>query len=71
LPAAETQAAQRPLIPLAYLLIVLISLVTACGWGIRRFQFRRQQQKIEQDQLDVVNALKRESIKNRLKPLTD
>ena len=71
LPAAEIQAAERPLIPLAYLLIVLISLVTACGWGIRRFQFRRQQQKIEQDQLDIVNALKRESIKNRLKPLTD
>lgn len=48
-----------------------LSLLSVLGGGLlaglRRFKQHRQQQQIEQDALDKINTIKRESIKNRLK----
>lgn len=54
-----------------YLLIFLSMLGTGLFLSLRRLKRQRLQQQIEQDELDKVNALKRASIKNRLKPASD
>ena len=72
LPAPEIHAEQQSSSSvILYLLMALIVLVPASFWGLRHTQLQRQQQIIEQDKQDKLNALKRESIKNRLKSSSD
>lgn len=72
LAASESRDTEQPSSSIfPYLLVLLIILGAGSFWGLRRLKHQRQQQKIEQDELDKHNALKRESIKNRLKPASD
>ncbi len=54
-----------------YLLILLSILGAGLFLGLRRLKQQRLAQQIQQQELDTINALKRESIKNRLKPASD
>ena len=54
-----------------YILISLSILGSSLFLGLRRVKHKRLQQQIEQEEMDKINALKRESIKNRLKPASD
>ena len=68
----QSSVSEEPSSSIFVFLLMLISILGAGLFlGLIRLKRQRLQQQIQQEELDKINALKRESIKNRLKPTSD
>jgi hypothetical protein len=65
-PTQDTEETATTIIP--YTLSAILSIFIGLYFGLAKINRQRLQQKITQDETDKINALKRELIKNRLKP---
>lgn len=64
-PTQDSEETVTTIIP--YSFFAIVSVFIGLYFGLTKIKRQRQQQKIVQDEINKTNALKRESIKNRLK----